>query len=92
MEERKPKRASIVFFDEQILMECPFCGRTLIKTDYVRIQRLLREAETPRGKICEKCGGVAILNLNSQAKEIVLAKLSQLGNLAKPVSSEKGKE
>ncbi len=87
MEERKPKRASIVFYEAQILMECPFCGQTLIKTDYHRIVKLL-EDDTPRGKACEKCGGVAVLNLNSEAKGIILAKVSKLESL-KPVGSKK---
>jgi predicted DCC family thiol-disulfide oxidoreductase YuxK len=86
MDERKPKRASIVFYDTQIFMECPFCGQTLIKTDYQRIVKLL-EVDTPRGKTCDKCGGVAVLNLNSEARGIVLAKLSKLESL-KPVGSK----
>jgi hypothetical protein len=90
MDERKPKRASIVFYDAQIFMECPFCGQTLIKTDYQRIRRLLQE-DTPRGKNCEKCGGVAVLNLNSHSKEIIRAKLSQKEDPAKASSPEKRK-
>jgi hypothetical protein len=86
MEERKPKRASIVFYDAQIFMECPFCGQTLIRTDYQRIRRLLQE-DTPRGKACDKCGGVAVLNLNSQAKKIIRAKLSQPEEGPKVVAS-----
>jgi uncharacterized Zn finger protein len=88
-QERKPKRVSILFFDNQIVMECPFCGRTLIKTDYERMRKLLQE-KTPRGKACEKCGGVAILNLNTQAKKIVIAKLSQEDGVAQASSVEKG--
>jgi hypothetical protein len=86
MEERKPKRASIVFYEAQIFMECPFCGQTLIRTDYQRIRRLLQE-NIPRGKACDKCGGVAVLNLNSQAKEIIRAKLSQPEEGPKAIAS-----
>lgn len=73
----KMKRATIIFFDEQILMECPFCGRTLIKTDYQRIQKLLNEEGTPRGKVCAKCGGVAVLRLNTEAKNIIKTKIGE---------------
>jgi len=73
-------------------MECPFCGQTLIKTDYQRIQKLLNEPETPRGKACQKCGGVAILNLNSQAKEIILGKLAKDAGPMKIVPPKEGGE
>ena len=73
----KIKRATIIFFDEQILMECPLCGRTLIKTDYNKIRKLLNEEENPRGKVCAKCGGVAVLRLNDEAKNIILAKFGE---------------
>lgn len=78
----KIKRAAIIFFDEQILMECPFCGRTLIKTDYKKIRKLLNEEGTPRGKVCAKCGGVAVLRLNDEAKNIVLAKFGETGEIS----------
>jgi hypothetical protein len=73
----KIKVATFIFFDEQILMECPFCGRTLIKTDYNKIKKLLNEESTPRGKICEKCGGVSVLRLNAEARNIILSKLGE---------------
>ncbi len=73
----KIKVATFIFFDEQILMECPFCGRTLIKTDYNKIKKLLNEEGTPRGKICEICGGVAVLKLNTEARNIILTKLGE---------------
>ncbi|WP_157212238.1 hypothetical protein [Desulfomonile tiedjei] len=73
----KIKVATFIFFDEQILMECPFCGRTLIKTDYSKIKKLLNEESTPRGKICEKCGGVSVLRLNAEARNIIMTKLGE---------------
>jgi hypothetical protein len=75
----KVKPAITVFSEEHILMECPFCGKTLIKTNYQRIRKLLYEEGTPRGKKCDKCGGIAVLTLTQQAKEIILVKLSELG-------------
>jgi predicted RNA-binding Zn-ribbon protein involved in translation (DUF1610 family) len=72
----KYKPAAFVFFDKQILIECPFCGWTLIRTDYQRIQRLVHYVGQPRGKICPNCGGVAVLKLNDQAREMILSKLS----------------
>lgn len=75
------KRATIIFFDEQILMECPFCGRTLIKTDYNKIRKLLNDEGTPRGKVCAKCGGVAVLRLNEEAKSIILTKLGETAEI-----------
>lgn len=60
-------------------MECPFCGKTLIKTNYQRIRKLLYEEDTPRGKKCDKCEGIAVLTLNPKARETIVAKLSELG-------------
>jgi len=73
--DQKPKTATAVFYDTRIILECPFCGMTLIKTDYQRIRRLLDETGLPTGKVCSKCGGVAVMRLNSKAKRILHAKL-----------------
>lgn len=75
---QKPKTATTVFYLEKIVMECPFCGMTLIKTDYRRIQKLLEETDIPRGKVCSKCGGVAVIRLNTKAREILLERLEEL--------------
>jgi len=42
-----------------------------------KIKRLLNEEGTPSGKVCAKCGGVAILRLNEEAKNIILAKFGE---------------
>lgn len=75
----RAKPAITVFSEENILMECPFCGKTLIKTNYQRIRKLLYDEGNPRGKKCDKCGGIAVLTLNGQAKDTILMKLSELG-------------
>jgi hypothetical protein len=74
---KKVKRAVLVFYENQILIECPFCGKTLIRTNYDRIQRLLHIEGATRAKQCEKCGKLAALTLNSQAKKIILEKLAE---------------
>jgi hypothetical protein len=49
--------------------------------------------DTPRGKVCDRCGGVAVLNPNSKAKEIILAKLSNSkGSSAAPNALKKGEK
>jgi hypothetical protein len=69
------KRAVLVFYADQILIECPFCGKTLIRTNYQRIQRLLHIEGTTRAKECPKCGKLAALLLNSQAKKLIAEKM-----------------
>ena len=77
---KKVKRAVLVFYDDQILIECPFCGKTLIRTNYDRIQKLLHIEGATRAKQCEKCGNLAALTLNAQARKIVLGKIGQPDN------------
>lgn len=79
---KKVKKAVLVFYENQILIECPFCGKTLIRTNYQRIQKLLHIQGATRAKICEKCGNLAALTLNSQAKKIILGKIGQPENPA----------
>ncbi len=67
----KVKAANLVFYAEQILFECPYCGMNLIKTDYQRIRKLVNYKGAPRGKVCEKCGGTVVLKLNEKAKELI---------------------
>ncbi len=83
---KKVKRAVLVFYENQILIECPFCGKTLIRTNYERIQKLLHIEGATRAKQCEKCGKLAALTLNSQAKKIILDKI---GGEKAPSSAEK---
>lgn len=74
--DQKPKRTIAVLHEDKILLECPFCGTTLIRTDYEKIQKLLDYEGMPRGKVCTKCNGVAVLKLNSQDREAIRAKIS----------------
>jgi hypothetical protein len=76
--EAKPKRANFVLLDDAIVIECPFCGRTLIRTNYTRIKQLFNHIGAPPGKLCSKCGGIAILLLGSKTREEVLSKLEQM--------------
>ncbi len=48
----------------------------LIKTNYGKLTKLLEETTLPRGKICDKCGGVVVLQLDERGKRKVLAKVS----------------
>jgi hypothetical protein len=68
------KKAVLVFCDEQVLIECPFCGKTLIRTNYERVKRLLHVEGTPRAKQCPKCSKLAALVLSSHAKKVIREK------------------
>jgi hypothetical protein len=71
------KTANTIFFDAMVIMECPFCGMTLIKTDYRRIRKLLEETDTVRGKQCKQCGEVVVIRLNTQAREELLMRIGE---------------
>lgn len=74
--DKKFKNAIAVIREDKILLECPFCGKTLIRTDHVKIRKLLDYEGMPRGKVCPKCEGIAVLKLNSQTKEAIRAKIA----------------
>lgn len=74
----KVRSAALVFFENQILVECPFCGKTLVRTDYTRISKLLEETEPPRGTQCPKCNGIVAYRLNEKAKEIIRNRLKEI--------------
>jgi hypothetical protein len=82
--EAKPKRANFVLLDDFIVIECPFCGRTLIRTNYNRIKKLFNQIGAPPGKLCPKCGGVAVLQLGSVARKEVLSKIQRMRSENKP--------
>ncbi len=67
----KYKPAIAVIGSDKILLECPFCGKTLIHTDFQKIQKLVDYLGTPKGKVCPKCNGVAVLKLSSKDKETI---------------------
>jgi hypothetical protein len=74
------KRAVLVFYEDQILIECPFCGKTLIRTNYQRIRRLLNVEGPPRAKECAKCGKLAALVLNSEARKMIQERMLKEDN------------
>jgi hypothetical protein len=80
--EQKIKRAVFILTDANILIECPFCGRTVIKTNYERIVKLYNDVGSPRGKIC-KCGAVALLKMDDDIREKIAAKIHQKRDLEK---------
>jgi predicted RNA-binding Zn-ribbon protein involved in translation (DUF1610 family) len=86
--EAKPKRANFVLLDNRIVIECPFCGRTLIRTNYDRVKKLFNQIGAPPGKLCPKCGGVAILQLGSIARKEVLSKIQSMRSETTPDSGD----
>jgi predicted RNA-binding Zn-ribbon protein involved in translation (DUF1610 family) len=70
----KTKAANILFYNDMVLFECPFCGMNLIKTNYVKIRKLLDNKGAPRGKICSQCGGTVVLQVDDKQKEIIRSK------------------
>ena len=68
------KAARIVLHDQMLLLECPHCGMTLVKTNYVKAMKLLENTGPPPGKVCEKCGGEVIVKLNREAKQRIKEK------------------
>ncbi len=88
MEQPKPKRAHFVLLDDRIVIECPFCGRTLIRTNYDRIKQLFNQIGAPPGKLCPKCGAVAILQLGSRIRQEVLLRIERIRSNGKPNSGD----
>jgi len=80
---RKPQLANPVFGEKRVILECPFCGMTLVKSDYVKIGKLLEDCDPPRGKVCANCGGVGIIRLSSRAKEIVRKRIDAEAGITK---------
>jgi len=72
--ELKYKAATIVLSEDRVIIECPFCGRSLISAPYRVITRLLNDVGRLKGKVCRKCGGVALLKFNSRLKDEIQSK------------------
>ena len=68
------KTAGIVFQNDRVIFECPFCGRTLLKSTYEKCRKLVDASGPRRGKICEQCGGTALLELDERSKRKILAR------------------
>lgn len=79
----KLKSVIAVLYEEKIVMECPFCGQTLIRTDYMKIQKLLAHQDSPRGKVCPKCNGVVLLRLTDKTKRVIEDKLAEMADLSR---------
>ncbi|MFH1112398.1 MAG: hypothetical protein V1792_00625 [Pseudomonadota bacterium] len=73
----KYKTAIAVIGSDKILLECPFCGKTLIHTNLEKIRKLVEYLGTPKGKVCPKCNGVAVLKLSSKTKEAIKAMMTE---------------
>jgi|GEM_PF-751863 len=74
---RRPKNATVVFGERRVILECPFCGMTLVKSGYDKICKLLDDCDPPRGKVCASCGCVGILRLSSKAKAVLRQKMDK---------------
>lgn len=83
----KAKLGIFVFGPEKILIECPFCGMNLIKTDYNRITKLFENHGVYRGKKC-KCGGIVVLKLDKAEEAKVKAKIGQIQSSAIEVKDD----
>ena len=71
------KRVIAVLHGDAIFLECPFCGKTLVRTNYEKMGKVIAAEGTPRGKICPKCGDVAVLKFSSEVKQAIQARLAQ---------------
>ena len=56
--EQKPKKAAWVLLEDQVVVECPYCGRTLLTAKYGRMEKLLNYQGAVPAKICKKCSKV----------------------------------
>jgi phage FluMu protein Com len=74
---RRSKAAIAVLHEDIIFLECPFCGKTLIRANFQKIEKLLAEQGAPRGKICPKCNEVAVFKFSSEVKETVRQELAR---------------
>ncbi|MDQ7782018.1 MAG: hypothetical protein RDU20_04015 [Desulfomonilaceae bacterium] len=85
----KYKPAITVIGTDLILFECPFCGKTLIRTDFQKIQKLVDYDGMPKGKVCPKCKGVAILRLKSKDRETIKARIAESSRAGQCAPTEK---
>ncbi len=81
----KPKKALGVLLDEQVVIECPYCGRTLLTAKYYRMDKLLNYQGAIPAKICRKCAKVVFLKVSSKVREKLEEKIHALS-----VPSEEG--
>ena len=75
------KVAGIIFQGERIIFECPFCGRTLIKSNYEKCSKLLDETDAPRGKVCKQCGHTVILKLDDHARRKIASRTGPVARI-----------
>jgi hypothetical protein len=73
--ELKYKIAAILLSEDRVIIECPFCGRSLVSAPYRSITRLLNDVGRLKGKVCRYCGGVALLKFSLEVREKIRAKI-----------------
>jgi predicted RNA-binding Zn-ribbon protein involved in translation (DUF1610 family) len=71
----KLKQATILFQGEKIIFECPLCGRTLMRSNFEKVSKLLEKAGAPRGKICPKCGGTVLIELDPRSRKRIESRI-----------------
>lgn len=71
------KPALAVLHEDMIFLECPFCGKTLIRANIQKIRALLKEEGMPRGKVCPKCRDVAVFKWSEKITQAIQDKLAQ---------------
>lgn len=76
--EQMPKRAVWVLLDDQAVVECPYCGRTLLTAKYGRMEKLLNYQGPVPAKICKNCSKVVLLKVGSKLREQIQAKIDGL--------------
>jgi ribosomal protein S27E len=76
--ERMPKKAVWVLLEDQVVVECPYCGRTLLTAKYGRMEKLLNYQGPVPAKICKKCSKVVLLQVGSKIREQIQAKIDGL--------------
>ncbi len=71
---KEVKAARVVLHELMLLFECPYCGMTLIKANYIKARKLLDNSGPLPGKTCGKCGGAVVVKLNDEIKEHIRVK------------------
>jgi hypothetical protein len=76
--EQMPKKAAWVLLEDQVVVECPYCGRTLLTAKYGRMEKLLNYQGPVPAKICKNCSKVVLLKVSSQLRTQIQAKIDGL--------------
>jgi ribosomal protein S27E len=81
----KPKRAVWVLLDHQVVVECPYCGRTILTAKYRSMDKLLNYQGAVPAKMCRKCAKIVLLRVGAKVRAKLQAKIHALA-----VPSEEG--